>query len=159
MKNRDIEGPLEGLLDFKALGCANILKVDTPEGRRDQLTGADHVLGVHAIDLDVEDVDIRKTLEENAFALHDGLARHGTDIPKPKDGGSVAHHGHQVALCRISIRRARIALDLEARGRYPGRIGEGQVLGRDRRLAGNDLDLPGSTVAVVGEGPLLQTHL
>ena len=125
MKDRDIESVLQDFLDLETLRRTNILEVDAAEGRRDQLTGSNHVLGVDAVDLDIEDVDIRKTLEEDALSLHHGLARQRTDIAQSENRSPVAHHRNQVALRRVAVGCVRIPLDLQAGGGYAWRIGKG----------------------------------
>jgi hypothetical protein len=158
VKNWNVESPFESFLDLKAFRRTNILEIDPTKRRRDQLAGANHVVWIHTVDLDIENIDIGKALEEYALALHHGFARQGADISQSKNRSPVADHGNQIALRRIFIGGVGIALDFEARRRNARRVGEGQVLGGHRWLGGNDLELSRSTLAVVGESLVLQTH-
>ena len=65
MKDRNVEALLKPLLDLEALGRADVLEIDAAEGSADQLASSDDLLDVFAVDLDVEDVDVREALEEN----------------------------------------------------------------------------------------------
>ena len=158
MKDRNVETLLQSFFDHKTLGCADVFQVDAAKGRRNQFACSNDVFGVVAVDFDVEDIDIRKALEENALALHDGLARQGSDIAKAQHRAAVGDDGHQIALRRIAIRVIGVARDLKARLRDTRRIGQSQIFCGDGGLGGNHFQLTGPAVPMVGEGLLLETH-
>ena len=58
VEDRDVHLRLEAALDLEALGGADVLQVDAAEGRLEELDGADELLRVGGVDLDVEDVDV-----------------------------------------------------------------------------------------------------
>ena len=121
------------------------------------LPRGDELVDVSRVDLDIEDVDIGETLEEDRFALHDGLARQGADVAQTQHRRTVADDRDQVALGRVAKRKIRIAGDLSAGFGHTRGIGEREILLSLGRLGRGDLDLSGSAIGVVGEG-LLSRH-
>ena len=107
------------------------------------------------IQLDVEDVDVGESLEEDRLALHDRLGRKGTAVPQPEDGRAVGDHAHQVSPGRVVERRVRSPLDLLDHMRHPGRIGQGKVALRVQLFRRHDLDLARACRAMVIEYVLL----
>ena len=61
------------LLNVKAVGGRNILKVDAAKGGRQNLDGLDKLVRVFGVELEVKHVDVGKDFEEDALALHHGL--------------------------------------------------------------------------------------
>ena len=55
--------------------------------------------------LNIEDVDVREALEQNSFALHNGLPCGRPYIAEPQDGGAISDHPYQVALGRVFVNR------------------------------------------------------
>ena len=142
----------------KHSGRADVLEVDAAEGRRDQLAEADHLLRVDRVDLDVEDVDVGEALEEDALALHHGLAGEGAEVAEAEHGGAVGDDGDEVALGGVLVRIFGVLLDLETGRRDAGGVGEGEIGGRGAALGRDDLDLPGATLGVIFEGLFIETH-
>src|SRR5271167_2182579 len=68
---------LQRLFDVKALGCFDVFEVDAAEGGLEQLTNFDDVVGIVAVDLDIEDIHISEALKEDGLPLHDRLASEG----------------------------------------------------------------------------------
>ena len=94
---------LRRLLDVEALGRLDVLEVDAAEGRLERLDDPDDLVGVVRVQLDVEHVDVGEALEEDALALHDGLAGQRADVAEAEHGGAVADDGDEVALARVAI--------------------------------------------------------
>ena len=141
VEDRDAHLGLEAALDLEAVGRADVLEVDPAEGRLEQLDGADELLGVFGVELEVEDVDVGEPLEEDALALHHRLAGQGADVAETEHGGAVRDDGDQVALGGVLVGELRIPLDLQARLGDARGVGQGEVaLGR-RRLRRQHLDL------------------
>jgi len=107
-------------LDDEALRRLDVLEVDPPERGLEGEDDVDELLRILLGDLDVEHVDVGELLEEDPLALHDRLARQRSDVAQPKHRRTVRHHGHQVALRRVLVRRVRPLLDLEARLGHSG---------------------------------------
>jgi hypothetical protein len=142
MKDRDLQAFLEGLFDDEAFRGLDVLQIDAAEGGFETSDGLDELLGVAFIDLDVENVDVGKLLEEDGLAFHHRLGGEGADGPQAEHRGAVGDDGHQIAAAGIEGRRQGIGDDLLAGRRHPRRVGQGQValigqwLGRlDRQLA------------------------
>ena len=80
--DRNIEGALQTLLYVETLGGFDVLKVDAAECRGNLLHGLAELLGVFLSHLYIENVNASVNLEEQAFALHHGLAAHRADVAK-----------------------------------------------------------------------------
>ena len=96
---------IEPLFDLEALRRADVLEVDPAERGLEQLHGLDHELGVFSRELDVEHVDARETLEEDALALHHGLSGQRPDVAEPEHRRAVRDHGDQVPARGVERRR------------------------------------------------------
>ena len=90
VEDRDLHRLLQLFLDDEALGRLDVLEVDPAEGGLQELAGADDLLRVLAVDLDVEDVDVGEALEEDPLPLHHRLAGQCADVSQPQHGGAVA---------------------------------------------------------------------
>ena len=129
-----------------------------PKVGREQLAGADDLVGVGAGDLDVEDVDVGEALEQDALAFHHRLAGEGAEVAEPEHRGAVRDHGDEVALGRVAVDVLGIPGDLEARLGDAGAVGEREVGRGGGWLGWDDLDLPGAPLGVVAEGGFLVGH-
>ena len=158
VEDGDVEGFLELLFDLEAFRSADVLEVDAAEGRRDHLAEADDLLRVLAVDLDVEHVDVREALEENALAFHHGLAGERADVAEAEHGAAVAQDGDEVALRRVLVRILGILVDLEARRRDARGVGEREVFRGHAGLRRDDLDFAGAAVGVVIESVVVEAH-
>ena len=152
VEDGDLHPRLELLLDVEALGRLDVLEVDAAERRLEAGDAFDELVGVLLVDFDVERVDVRELLEEDALAFHDGLGAQRADVAEAEHGGSVGHDGDAVSLPGVFVDELGIARDLQAGLGHAGRVGKGEILGRAGRLAGNDLQLPLATRGVVVEG-------
>ena len=101
-------------LDVEALRGLDVLQVDAAEGRLQQLAGLDDLIRILGVELDVEDVDVGKALEEDPFPLHDRLAGQGAEVAEAQDGGAVGDDRHQVALGGVLVGILGILLDRQA---------------------------------------------
>ncbi len=70
VEDGDVEFGPEVLLDGEALRRGDILEVDATERRGHRHHRLDDILRIRLGELKIEHVDIRKSLEEHAFALH-----------------------------------------------------------------------------------------
>ncbi len=158
VEDRDRQLPLEGLLDLEALRCLDVLEVDAAEGRLEELHRTDDLGRISRIDLDVEDVDVGEALEQDALALHHGLAGERADVAEAEDRGAVGDDGHQIALGGVAVRVLGPPLDLETGNGDTGRVGERKIALGHARLAGDDLELPLAAVLVVVECVSISDH-
>ena len=113
----------QGLLDAEALRSLDVLQVDPSEGGTDRLDDGHELVGILLVDLDVVDVDVGKSLEEDALALHHRLRRQGSTVTKTQDRSTVRDDGHKIALVRIVVGLLTVLLDLQHRLRDAGSIG------------------------------------
>jgi len=127
VEDRDLHGLAQLLFDVEALRRLDVLQVNGAEGGLEHLAGADDFLGVLAGQLDIEDVDIGKALEQNSLPFHHGFAGQGADVTEAQHRRAVAHHRDQVAFGGVLIREGWVALDLQARNSHAGRIGKAQI--------------------------------
>ena len=81
VEDGDVEFLLEAGLDLEAAGGADVLEVDAAEGTGHELDGLDDFLRVFGAETDGIGVDVSISLEEGAFAFHDGHAGFGADVP------------------------------------------------------------------------------
>ena len=137
VEDGNLHGLPERLLDVEALRRLDILQVDSPEGRFQDLAGADNFLGIFRGQLDIENVDIGEALEQHALAFHDRFAGHGADIAQAQNRGAVADHRHQVALSGVFVGQAGIAFDLLARDSHARRISQAEIPLRPAGLCGS----------------------
>ena len=115
VEDRDVHDLLQLFLDVEALGPLDVLEVDAAEGRLENLDGADDLVGILGVQLDVEDVDVGKALEEDPFAFHHRFAGERADVAQAENGGAVGDDGDQVPLGGVLIGEGRDP------SRFPGK--------------------------------------
>ena len=129
------------LLDVEAIRRANVLEVDAADRRLEQLTEANHVVGILRPDLEIEHVEIGELLEEISLAFHHRLAGERPDVAEPEHRRAVRDDGDEIALRRVPVRVVGIPLDLDARLGDAGRVRERKVALVREPLRRNDGDL------------------
>src|SRR5690606_14070610 len=102
-------------LNLEALRCFDVLEVDTTEGIGDALNSFNKRLRAFGINLDVEDVNSGKALEQYALAFHNRLARQRAEITQTQDSGTVRNHGNQVTLGCVFVSVLGVLRDLADR--------------------------------------------
>ncbi|MNW05861.1 hypothetical protein D3C71_2021760 [compost metagenome] len=65
------------LFDFKAFRGFDVFQIDATKGVSNAHDGIDKGLGALGVDFDIDRVNAGKTLEQQRFAFHDGLAGQG----------------------------------------------------------------------------------
>ena len=110
VEDRDPERPAKLLFDEEAIRRFDVLEVDAAERGLEELAGADDLLRVLGIELDVEDVDVGEPFEQDALAFHHRLAGQGSDVAKAEDRGAVADDGDEVALGGVFVGERRVLL-------------------------------------------------
>ena len=78
----NVEGALQTLLYVETLRGFDVLKIDAAECRGNFLHSLAELLRVFFCHLYIENVNASVNLEEQAFALHHGLAAHRADVAK-----------------------------------------------------------------------------
>ena len=104
MKYRDSEFLLKFLLDLKATGSRNVLKVYPAKNRRNIFDGPDDFFRVLCRKTDRKGIDICKLFKEHRFAFHNRQCGLRTDISEPEHGASVRHYGDRVTLYGKAVR-------------------------------------------------------
>ena len=145
---------LQATLYLEALGCLDILQVDTAKGGGDGLNRLDELLGVLLVHLYVEHVNAAINLEEQALALHYGLAADCTYVAKAQYGGTVAYHRHKVALAGVLVGIVGILLNLQTRLCHTWRVCQGKVGLCTVRFCGNYLYLARLALGMISQGSL-----
>ena len=135
VEHRDVQLPLQGLLDLEALGALDILQIDAAKGGRNGLAGSNDTGSVVGVDADGEGVHAAKLLEQHGLALHDRQTGFRADIAQAQHGGAIGNDRHHVALEGVLIHVVGVFLDLAAGFGHTGSVGGGQV------IAGGDLHL------------------
>jgi hypothetical protein len=152
VEDGDLHLLLQTLFDLEAIGRGDVFEVDAAERGLEELHAADELLGVPRVDFDVEHVDVREPLEEDALSFHHRLAGHRADVAESEDRGAVADHRDEVAFRCVFVGRGRIGSDFETRLGDSWRVREREIALRRRRLGGDDLDLSRSSAGVIVEG-------
>ena len=148
---RDAQRAAQLLLDVEAIGSPDVLQVDAAHGGLQKLAEADDVVGVLRCHLQVEDVEVCELLEEVPLAFHHRLAGQRTDVAKPQHSGTIGDYGDQVTLGGVAVCLLLVLLDLPARLRDAGGVGESQVALVGQRFGGDHGDLAGASLRVVVE--------
>ena len=84
MKDRNLHGLAQLLLDVEAFRRLDIFEVDAAESRLEQRQAAMIWSASAVFSSMIEDVDIGESFEKDAFALHDGLAGQAPILPSPR---------------------------------------------------------------------------
>ena len=93
------------------------------------------------VELDVEDVDAREPLEEDALPFHDRLAAERPDVAQAQHRRAVRDDRHEVALARGRYASSG-SFSMARQGRAtPGVYAEREVSLRHAGLRGDDLEL------------------
>ena len=126
VEHGDVEVTLEFGFDFKALGAADVLQVDTAEGRGNGLDRSDDLLLRLGVQADGERINAAELLEQDALALHDRQTGLRADVAQTQHGSAVRDDGDGTALHRVGVDVIGVCLDLAARLGHAGGIGGGQ---------------------------------
>ena len=159
VEHGNVEVTLEFGFDFKALGAADVLQIDTAEGRSNGLDRSDDLLLRLGVQADGERIDAAELLEQDTLALHDRQTGLGADVAQTQHGSAVRDDGDSAALHRVGVDVIGVCLDLAARLGHAGGIGGGQriaVLAFAKALHGDlagepAVELQSSFVVVHGD--------
>ena len=136
VEHRDVQLPLQGFLDFKALGALDVLQIDATKGGRNGLAGRNDAGCIVGVDADGEGVHTAELLEQHGLALHDRQTGFRANIAQAQHGGAVGDDRHHVALEGVLIHIIGVFLDPAAGLGHTGGVGGGQVVaGGDFHLA------------------------
>ena len=143
-------------LNLEALRCFDVFEVDTTEGIGDTLNSFNKRLRAFGINLDVEDVNSGKALEQYALAFHNRLARQRAEITQTQDSGTVRNHGNQVTLGCVFVSVLGVLRDLADRFGNPGAVRQGEVAGSLGRLRDFNTQLTRPRFGVIFKGCFFQ---
>ena len=149
---------LEPALDLKAVGSADILKINAAEAAGQQIHRAHdlvHVLGAQA---DGEGVHVGKLLKQRAFALHNGHGGVRADVAQTENRGTVADNGDEIVAARQRPRQLRILLYFKAGLRDARRVRKRQRLPVLDLNSGDDLYLA-APLLVLCERFFVDSHI
>ncbi len=140
MEDRDIHDLLELLLDVEAFGTLDVFQVDAAKRRFEEFDGTNDFVRILGVELNVENIDVGKALEQNAFAFHDRFAGQRADIPQPQNRRAIGDDRHQIPFGCILVGVVRVLFDFQARLGYPRAIGEGEIAAGGAGFGGDDFD-------------------
>ena len=103
MENRNITSLLQLILDIEALRALDVFQVYSSECRRDGPYYFYELIWISFINLNVEDIYIRKALEKDSLPFHCRLTGQGSPVSQSKDCCSVGDDSHQVSLGSIAV--------------------------------------------------------
>src|SRR5215831_16314974 len=118
VKHRNIEQLTQPLLNDEALGRLDVFEVDAAKSRVQKAHAVDELVDIARVDFEIDRVDVRKALEQRAFAFHHRLGGERAEITQSQDRSAVRDHRNKIALRSVVEGCARLALDVEARERY-----------------------------------------
>ena len=124
MENRYIHDFFQLLLDDKALGRFDILKVDTAKCRSHQLDRVDERVRILGIQLYIDRVNVSKALEKHRLALHHRLGGQRAKIAHAQYRGAVGNNRHHITLGGIIISQRRVVCYRLHRHGHTGGIGQ-----------------------------------
>ena len=127
MEDRDFHPLLQLALDVETFGCFDVFQVDAAERGLERGNHVDQFIRVVFCQLDVENINAGKLLEQTTLTFHDRLRCQGTNVTKPENRCTVSHHTDQIATRCQRIRFIRIGFNLFAGVSHPRRVGERQI--------------------------------
>ena len=136
-------------LDVEAFRRLDVLEVDAAQCGLQRHDDLDQLVRITLGQLDVEDIDAGKLLEQASLAFHHWLAGQRADIAQPQHGRAVGDHADQVATGGVLGRLGRIGLDVQTRIGHPRRVGQRQVTLVGQGLGGADGDLARGGLGVI----------
>jgi len=137
----DIGFFFQATLDFKAAGSGNIFEVNAAKAASQKLDRVDDVIDIFGTNAKREGIDIAKSLEQDAFALHDRHASFGADVTQAENCGAVGDNRNEVPAAGQGVGQIDIFLDGQARFGNTGRVGKRQIVDRVDGAGGDDFDL------------------
>ncbi len=149
MEDGDVHFFSQALLHDEALRRLDVLKVDGAKGGLHGLDDFNEGFRLLDVQLNVKDIHVCINLEQKALALHHGFGGMGADVAEAEHGGAVADDAHQVAAPGVEGGGGGVCRNLKAGFCHAGRIGEGQVIYGEARLARQHFQLAGSGFLVV----------
>ena len=159
MENGDFHRFLETLFNVKTFRGFDIFEVDASEGRLEQLDRLDHLVRVFRIQLDVKNVNIGESFEQNGLAFHDGLCGQRADVAQPQYGCAIGDDRYEVSLCGIVEYLSGITMDLPAGLGDSGRVRHRKISLSKTWFCRFDFDFSGSLFAVVFKSVTFPNHV
>ena len=141
VEHGDIELVDKAVLDLEAARCRDVLQVDAAERGGEALDRLDDLVDVLGIQADGHGVHVAESLEQRAFAFHDGHRGQRTDVAQAEHRRPVGDDGDGVRLLRVGVGERGIRRDLLARLGDARRISERQILARLDLHLGNGVKL------------------
>ena len=148
MKHGNVEQLAQALLDYKALGRANVLQVDPAPAFAQEPYAIDDLVGVLGGHFEVDGIDVGETLEQHRLAFHDRLRCQRAAVAKAKDGGPICDYGNEIAFGGVVEGAILIFRNGEHRYRHSWGIGEREVALGGHRLCGHHFKLTWTALTV-----------
>src|SRR5690606_10750783 len=120
MEHRDVHARAQLALDLEALRCLDVFKVDAAKSGLERGDDLDQGIRVGFVDLDIENVDACKLLEQDGLAFHDGLGGQRANGSQSQHCRAVCDDTDKVATGGVAEYVGRIVDDLFASCCYAG---------------------------------------
>jgi hypothetical protein len=85
VEDRYVHDLLELFFNVEAFRALDVLEVDAAKSRFKKFDCANQFVRIFGVQLDIEDVDISKAFEENAFPFHDRFASQSTYVAEAEN--------------------------------------------------------------------------
>ena len=149
MEHRDIHTRAQALLDLETLRRLDVFEIDSAKGRLECGDDVDEPLNIGFVDLDIEHVDVRELLEQDALAFHDRFGRQGADRAEPEHCGAIGYDTDQIGPDGEFGCHRRIFGNRQRGLGNPGGVGAREIALVAQRLGGNDFDFARAPFAVI----------
>ena len=149
MEDGNVHFLFQCFFNVETLGSLDVFEVDAAEGGFHCLDHFDQLVGVGNIQVQVENVYVSETLEENSLAFHDRLAGGSADVAEAENGCSVGNNSHEVAAGRVVEGLFFVSFDFLARQGNAGCVSERKMFLGGAGFDRYDLDLSLVALAVV----------
>ena len=161
MEHGDVHFLFQGVFNDEALRGLDVFKVDAAEGGFHRPDGGDELFGAGRLEAEVEHVDVREILEQDALSFHHRLGGVGSDVAESENGGAVGNHAHQVGAAGVFGHQRLIFRDRLAGFGHARRIGEGKVFLAFAAFGQHHFGFPvaGGTMVFEGFFPCEQGHV
>src|ERR1035437_8747007 len=127
MEHRNLQSPAQLRLNDEALGCLDVLQIDSAECGLEHLASTDDILWIVGGQLKIKDVDVRETLEEDRLPLHHWLACGWTNLPQPQNSSSVRNNCYEVRLSCVFVDEIRFAVNCQTGSGHTRGVGQTQI--------------------------------
>ena len=152
MEHRNVHGFLKRFFDIKAFRPFDIFQIDTAKGRLKQLYCTDQFIGIFGVQFNIKNINVGKTLEQDAFPLHNRLSCKRADISKAEHCCSVGNNSDKISLGGIFISHIGLFFNCQTGLRNTWAVGKRQISACCAWFGGDDFNFTLTATPVIFEG-------